>query len=565
MIGIPASPGIAIGRVHKVDQVSDQAQDYSRGTVDEELAGLQRAVEKAALEIEDIKTKTEKNIGEKEAQIFESHLMILNDPELLEHIKDGIKSDKSAPDAVVESTKFFSEMFEAMDNAYMQERAADIKDVLGRVKKTLLGLGDGGFSSISEPVILLTHDLTPSDTAQLPKEFVLGFVTEVGGATSHSAIMARTLEIPAVVGLSDATASVKQDDLLIIDGISGDVHINPSTEVVETYKAKRDELAEQKAALQALIGMSSTSKCGRTVEVACNIGSSDDVKAVNRNDGEGVGLFRSEFLYMDRDKLPTEEEQFDAYRQAVEGLDGKSVIIRTLDVGGDKNIPYLNMPKEMNPFLGYRAVRYCLDEPEVFLTQLRAILRASAYGKAKIMFPMISTVDEIRGAKAFVKRAMEELDRDNISYDKDIEVGMMIEIPAAAMISDILAKEVDFFSIGTNDLVQYTVAVDRMNQQISAMYTPYHPAVLRLVKQVIENGHKEGIWVGMCGEAAGISNLVPLWFAMGLDEFSVSPSSVLRVRGQIRHLDRAKLGDLVETTLMQPTSDDIKKYLDCQF
>ena len=426
MIGIPASPGIAIGRVYKVAESVDQIHDYSSGTVDEELAGLQRAVDRAALEIEGIKSKTQENIGEKEAQIFESHLMILNDPELLQHIQDGIGEKKSAPDAVAASTKFFAEMFEAMDNEYMQERAADIRDVLGRVKKSLLGVADSDLSSIDEPVIVLTHDLTPSDTAQLPKNYVLGFVTEVGGATSHSAIMARTLEIPAVVGLSEATCTIEHDDILIIDGISGGVHINPSDDVVQSYEIKKAELEEKKAALQSLIGKPSTSLCGRTVEVACNIGSPDDVGVVNTNDGEGVGLFRSEFLYMDRDKLPTEEEQFKAYKEAVEGLDGKPVIIRTLDVGGDKNIPYLNMPKEMNPFLGYRAIRYCLDEPEVFLAQLRAILRASAFGKAKIMFPMISTVDEIRGAKAFVIKAMAELDASNISYDKDIEVGMMI-------------------------------------------------------------------------------------------------------------------------------------------
>lgn len=561
MIGIPASPGIAIGRAHLVATSGDQIVDYSKGTTEEELSGLKTAVQKAKQAIEDIKVMTEESMGSHEAQIFESHLMILSDPELLGHIEEGIQGNLSAPDAVAQSTDFFAGMFAAMDNPYMKERAADIRDVLGRVKNALLGREDNGLKDIDAPVILLTHDLTPSDTAQLPKDLILGFVTEVGGATSHSAIMARTLEIPAVVGASDVLAGIEHGDLVILDGDTGEIFKTPDDTLLVTYEDKRKKDAEVKEKLTGLIGKPSISKCGKRVEVACNIGSPDDVTLVNKNDGEGVGLFRSEFLYMDRTELPSEEEQFSAYKEAVSGLDGKPVIIRTLDVGGDKNIPYLNLPKEMNPFLGYRAIRYCLDEPKVFLTQLRAILRASAYGKAKIMFPMISTMDELKKAKAFVYEAMTSLDEEGLSYDKGIEIGMMIEIPAAAIISDILAEEVDFFSIGTNDLVQYTTAVDRMNQQISSLYTPYHPAVLRLIKMVIENGHKAGIWVGMCGEAAGVKDLVPLWLAMGLDEFSVSPSSVLRVRGQIRDLDRGQLGDLVRQTLSQPSVDAVKALL----
>ncbi|WP_430884616.1 phosphoenolpyruvate--protein phosphotransferase [Fusibacter sp. JL216-2] len=561
MIGIPASPGIAIGRAHLLATSGDQIVEYNKGTTDDELLGLKSAVQKAKEEIEDIKNMTEENMGSHEAQIFESHLMILSDPELLGHIEEGIKDDMSAPDAVIQSTDFFAEMFAAMDNPYMQERAADIRDVLGRVKNALLGIETSGLKDISEPVILVTHDLTPSDTAQLPKNLILGFVTEVGGATSHSAIMARTLEIPAVVGASYALGGIEHGDLVILDGDTGEILKNPDDKLLSTYEEKRKKEAVEKEKLNALIGQASVSKCGKQVEVACNIGSPDDVAVVNKNDGEGVGLFRSEFLYMDRSELPSEDEQFSAYKEAVSGLGGKPVIIRTLDVGGDKNIPYLDLPKEMNPFLGYRAIRYCLDESEVFLTQLRAILRASAFGKAKIMFPMISTMDELKKAKAFVYEAMKSLDEKGVSYDKNIEIGMMIEIPAAALISDILAEEVDFFSIGTNDLVQYTTAVDRMNQQISSLYTPYHPAVLRLIKMVIENGHKAGIWVGMCGEAAGIKDLVPLWLAMGLDEFSVSPSSVLRVRGQIRDLDREALGDLVKKTLSQPSAHEVKDLL----
>lgn len=561
MKGIPASPGIAIGRVYKMDQSIDTHLKYETGTLDDEISKLNLAVEVASDQLEDIKNKTQENLGEHEAQIFESHLMILSDPELMNHIQAGIEANHSAPEAVEASTAFFAEMFEAMDNPYMQERAADIRDVLGRVKNNILGVTNDLMGAINEQVILLTHDLTPSDTAQMPKEYVLGFVTEIGGATSHSAIMARTMEIPAVVGLKSALKEITHGDQVIIDGLYGLVIPNPSVDELKAYKRMRDAYEKEQAGLRELVGKSSISLCGRSVEIACNIGSTEDVDAVTRNDGEGVGLFRSEFLYMDRDQLPSEEEQFESYKRVVSGLEGKPVIIRTLDVGGDKDLPYLGMPKEMNPFLGYRAIRYCLDETDVFETQLRAILRASAYGKAKIMFPMISTVDEIRAAKKHVSKVMEALATEGIEYDKNIEIGMMIEIPAAAMISDLLAQEVDFFSIGTNDLVQYTVAVDRMNQQISDLYTPLHPAVLRLVRMVIENGHKAGIWVGMCGEAAGLEELVPLWFAMGLDEFSVSPSSVLRVRKQIRTLDRGNLDGLMEETLNQPTAEAVKNYL----
>jgi len=562
MKGIPASPGIAIGRVFKIDQDISSNTSYEVGTRENELEKLNVAIETSVQQVEEIKNSTLNKLGAHEAQIFESHLMILMDPELITHIKDGINTHGNTPEAIESSTQFFVSMFEAMDNPYMQERAADIRDVLGRVKKNVLGIMTGGIQDINEPVIVLTHDLTPSDTAQMSKTYVKGFVTQIGGATSHSAIMARTMEIPAVVGISNSMGQISHGDLIIVDGINGLVIQSPNEDQLEKYTKALDAFETEKASLKVVIGKESVSLCGRKVELACNIGAPTDVATVKTNDGEGVGLFRSEFLYMDREALPTEEEQFEAYKQAVEGLNEKPVIIRTLDVGGDKNLPYLGMPKEMNPFLGYRAIRYCLDEEEVFQTQLRAILRASAFGKAKIMFPMISTIDEIRAAKEHVYKSMQVLEQAGIAYDKNIEIGIMIEIPAAALLSDLLAEEVDFFSIGTNDLVQYTLAVDRMNEQISDLYTPYHPSVLRLVKMVIENGHKAGIWVGMCGEAAGIESLVPLWFAMGLDEFSVSPSSVLRVRKQIRDLDSKKLMTLVKETLSQENAQSVKNYLD---
>ncbi len=564
MKGIPASPGIAMGRVHKVMTDSDHVlETYIQASVEEELLKLKRALETSKNQIETIKQTTELEMGEHEAQIFESHLMILSDPELVGHMNNSISVvSEHALGAVQLAMDTFVEMFEAMDNPYMQERAADIKDVLGRVIRNLTGQAETPLTSINQPVILLTDDLTPSDTAQLPRQHVLGFITEVGGATSHSAIMARTLEIPAVVGVKNVMEQINHGDTLILDGISGQVIINPDDEIVHQYKKEQAAFVKNKEKLKEQIGLETISKDGRRVELVCNIGSPSDLIGVLENDGEGIGLYRSEFIYMDRDSLPTEEEQFSAYKEVVSKMEGKPVIIRTLDVGGDKDLPYLQMETELNPFLGYRAIRYCLDHEAIFSTQLRAILRASAYGKAKIMFPMISTLNELRKAKALVEKAKSELLDVNIDFDNTIEVGMMIEIPAAAILSDVFAKEVDFFSIGTNDLVQYTLAVDRMNQQLSDLYTPYHPSVIRLVKMVIDNAQKAGIWTGMCGEAAGDENLVPLWFALGLDEFSVSASSVLRVRAQIRSIDQKQLEHVVDNVLAIPTIEEMKVYLE---
>ncbi len=561
IVGIPASAGIAIGRIHVLGKETDAVAGYEPQSKDIEMKRFKRAQESALHQIREIQARTLRKLGKAEAEIFESHEMLVSDPEIAEKIESGILSGISAPESVEAAKDYFCAMFEAMDNAYLKERAADIRDVLGRVGNNLIGKTTDLLQGIESPVILLAHDLTPSDTAQISKDKVLGFITEIGGATSHSAIMARTMEVPAVVGVQGLMDQVKDGVQGILDGTSGRLVVNPDADQICEYEKKQAEMLEERAALQRLIGLSSTSKCGRQVEVACNIGAAEDVVHVQENDGEGVGLFRSEFLYMDRESLPTEDQQFEAYREVVEGLSGKPVVIRTLDVGGDKEIPYLNMEEEMNPFLGYRAIRYCLDEAAVFMPQLRAILRASAYGKAKIMFPMISSIEELRRAKQAVEKAKAELDREGVPYDGDMEIGMMIEIPAAAILSDAFAKEVDFFSIGTNDLIQYTAAVDRMNQQLSDLYTPYHPSVLRLIAMVIENAHEAGIWVGMCGEAAGIEALVPLWFAMGLDEFSVSPSSVLRVRGQIRNLTEEDSRRLFERVKGLSTAGEIKALL----
>ncbi len=558
--GIPASAGIAIAHVFK-HLIKDRSETYVVESQAIEKEKLECALGRALDQIHAIRIQAETELGQEEARIFEAHEMLLKDPEIIGKIEEGIKVGLGGPEAVGRAQDSFEALFSAMDNPYLQERAADIRDVLGRVRNNLLGQDGMIMQGRDEPVILLCHDLTPSDTAQMSKKSVLGFITEIGGAASHSAIMARKMEMPAVVGVSEIMDTLEDGTLVIVDGGAGVVIADPSQETLDSYRKKKRAYDQKKEALGKMKGLSSTSLCGRRVEIACNIAGPEDIALVLENDGEGVGLFRSEFLYMDRDSLPTEEQQFQAYKKVVEGLADRPVIIRTLDVGGDKNIPYLNMKEEMNPFLGYRAIRYCLNEEAVFMTQLRAILRASAYGKAKIMFPMISSIEEIRCAKAYVASAMAALKHEKIAYDTAIEIGMMIEIPSAAMLSDLFAKEVDFFSIGTNDLVQYTVAVDRMNQQISDLYTPMHPSVLRLVHMVIENGHKAGIWVGMCGEAAGIEALVPLWFAMGLDEFSVSPSAVLRVREQIRSFNKNTLGDLVDTVLELPTANAVKQRL----
>ena len=425
----------------------------------------------------------------------------------------------------------FVSIFESMDNEYMRERAADIKDVTNRVLRHILGIKVVDLSALSEEVILIAHDLTPSDTATMNKNMVLGFLTDIGGRTSHTAIMARTLEIAAVVGLNDATEKIKDGDFVVFNGETGEVIVNPDKETINKYSQLKAKFDEEKEALKQLIGKASTTLDERHVELAGNIGSPNDLEGLLKNDAEGVGLYRTEFLYMDKeDDFPTEDEQYEAYKAVLEGMNGKPIVIRTLDIGGDKELKYFKMDEEMNPFLGYRAIRLCLDRTDIFKTQLRALYRASVHGKLRIMFPMISSLEELLKAKEILKEVLAEMDAEGIAYSNDVEVGMMIEIPSAAVISDILAKHVDFFSIGTNDLIQYTCAVDRMNQKISYLYNQFNPAVLRLIKMVIDNAHKEGKWVGMCGEAAGDQRMIPILLGMGLDEFSMSPISILPAR-----------------------------------
>ena len=560
--GIAASSGIAICRALVLKEVKHHIEKKSIGDIQKELDGLNQALKLSREEIICIKKNTADKLGEENAEIFEAHLLMLDDPELIGEIEAKIKEENVNAEYAVQSTiDTFVLLFEEMDNEYMRERAADIKDVGKRLMNNLLGTKHRSISNLEEPCIIVAKDLTPSDTAQMDQEKVLGIATDIGGSTSHSAIMARSLEIPAVVGLANITEAVKEGDLLIIDGDEGRVIVNPDSEILEKYRIKREENGKMKQELRKLMDIESSTMDGRKVELAGNIGTPDNVNSVLSNSGEGIGLFRTEFLYMDKEKLPSEEEQFMAYKTVLERMQGKPVVIRTLDIGGDKKLSYLPIDEEMNPFLGYRAIRLCLDRKDIFKTQLRALLRASVYGNLKIMFPMISGLEELREAKAMTWEVKDELVKEKIDVKEDIEIGIMIEIPSAALMSDILAKEVDFFSIGTNDLIQYTIAVDRMNQKISYLYNPYNPAVLRLIKNVIDNAHQEGKWVGMCGEMAGDTRLTPVLIGFGLDEFSMSPSSILKVRKRITTIEYTKAKEVADHILKLGTAGEIENYI----
>ena len=560
--GTGASPGIALGKALVVEHKELVIEKRTITDVDAEIAKLRDAVQVSKVELEKVKEKAAKELGEAEAEIFGAHLLVLEDPELTGAAEAKIADEKVNADfALNEIKEMFVAMFESMDNEYMRERAADIKDVTNRVLRHLLGIKVVDLSALDEEVVLVAHDLTPSDTATMNKKMVLGFLTNIGGRTSHTAIMARTLEIAAVVGLTDITENVKDGDFVVFNGDTGEVIINPDEETKAAYSAKKQAFEEEKKALELLKGKESVTLDGRRVELAGNIGTPNDIEGLIKNDAEGVGLYRTEFLYMDSDKLPEEDTQFEAYKAVLEGMSGKPIVIRTLDIGGDKKLDYLPLDEEMNPFLGYRAIRLCLDRTDIFKTQLRALYRASVYGKLRIMFPMISSLEELLQAKEIVKEVQVELDAEGIAYAKDVEIGMMIEVPSAAVISDVLAKHVDFFSIGTNDLIQYTTAVDRMNQKISYLYNQFNPAVLRLIKMVIDNAHKEGKWVGMCGEAAGDQMMIPILLGFGLDEFSMSPISILPARKLITSVNEADMKKFADEVLAMGTAEEIKAHV----
>ena len=526
--GIAASKGYAIGKVFL--QVNEEIviTDEKISDIEGEKAKLQKALDDSRAQLEKIKEKALTEMGEEKAQVFEAHITLLDDPEFTGAMQMEIESNSTNSMKAVQSvTDMFVSIFDAMEDAYMRERAADIKDVSKRIISNLAGKGGDAFAITEENTIVVAHDLTPSDTAQLDRSKVVGFITDIGGRTSHAAIMARTLEIPAVLGLRDITTSVKTGDKVIVDGITGDVIINPSEEVIAEYTEKKAKFQAEQEELKKLIDVKTTTKSGRRIEVCGNIGKPEDVLGVIANGGDGVGLFRTEFLYMDRESAPTEEEQFESYKFVLEKMEGKQVVIRTLDIGGDKTLPYLPLPQEMNPFLGYRAIRLCLDKKEIFKVQLRALLRASVFGKLCVMFPMISGIQEFRQAKEVVEECKAELRTEGKEYSDNIQWGIMVEIPAAAVMADELAKEVDFFSIGTNDLIQYTLAADRMSEKVSYLYNPMHPAVLRLIKMTIDGAHSQGKWVGMCGEMAGDETAIPTLVEYGLDEFSMSATSIL--------------------------------------
>ncbi|MFU1768896.1 phosphoenolpyruvate--protein phosphotransferase [Mammaliicoccus sciuri] len=556
--GIAASDGVAISKAYLLVEPDLSFSSENISDVDGEVEKFKAAVNQSKVELTQIRNNAEKQLGADKAAIFDAHLLVLEDPELLNPIEENIRNNKvNAPTALNEVSTNFITIFENMDNEYMKERAADIRDVSKRILAHILGVELPNPSMINESVIIVGEDLTPSDTAQLNKEFVKGFATNIGGRTSHSAIMSRSLEIPAVVGTKDITDRVNHGDSLIIDGLSGDVIINPTDDEVQAYEQKQKNFIAEKEELAKLVNDESVSKDGVHVELAANIGTPNDLEGVKNNGAEGIGLYRTEFLYMGRDNMPSEEEQFEAYSKVLKEMDGKRVVVRTLDIGGDKELSYLNLPKEMNPFLGYRAIRLCLDQTDIFRTQLRALLRASEFGKLNIMFPMIATIKEFRDAKAILLEEKEKLVSEGVNVADDIEIGIMVEIPSTAALADIFAKEVDFFSIGTNDLIQYTMAADRMSERVSYLYQPYNPAILRLVKQVIEASHKEGKWTGMCGEMAGDNTAIPLLLGLGLDEFSMSATSILKARKQIKQLDQKEMQELANKAINCATEEEV--------
>ncbi|BBK28553.1 phosphoenolpyruvate--protein phosphotransferase [Staphylococcus arlettae] len=557
--GIAASDGVAIARAYLLVEPDLSFDNNKVSDVNAEVEKFQNAINTSKIELTKIRNNAEQNLGADKAAIFDAHLLVLDDPELIQPIEEKINNEQvNAPTALTEVTDQFITIFDSMDNEYMKERAADIRDVRKRVLANLLGVELPNPSMIDESVVIIGNDLTPSDTAQLNKEFVQGFVTNIGGRTSHSAIMSRSLEIPAVVGSKTITDEVNQGDMVIVDGLTGEVIVDPTSDEVIAYENKRERFFEDKKELQKLRDEETVTVDGVHAELAANIGTPNDLSGVIENGAEGIGLYRTEFLYMGRDQLPTEDEQFEAYKEVIQSMDGKRVVVRTLDIGGDKELPYLDLPDEMNPFLGYRAIRLCLDQPEIFRPQLRALLRASVYGKLNIMFPMVATIQEFRDAKAILLEEKENLTNEGVDVSDDIEIGIMVEIPSTAALADVFAKEVDFFSIGTNDLIQYTMAADRMSERVSYLYQPYNPAILRLVKQVIEASHKENKWTGMCGEMAGDETAIPILLGLGLDEFSMSASSVLKARRQIKGLSKNEMNELAERAIDCATTEEVE-------
>ena len=560
--GIPASPGIVFGKalVLKEEKIVLDMQKIKDSQVDEEIARFYAGREAAVEQLNSIKERAYQSLGEEKAAIFEGHLMILEDEELEEEIIDYLRSNHV--NAAVATNVVIDQqvaILSEIDDEYLKERAGDIRDIGNRLIKNILGMHIVDLGEINEEAILVAYDLTPSETAQLNLDKVLGFVTDIGGRTSHTSIMARSLELPAIVGTNNVTELVNTGDFLILDALNNVVYVNPSQDEIQRLKTLQAKLAEEKAELAKLKDLPALTLDGHRVDVVANIGTIRDIEGAERNGAEGVGLYRTEFLFMDRDQLPTEEEQFIAYKDVVEAMNGNLVVLRTMDIGGDKELPYLDLPKEMNPFLGWRAIRIALDRREILNAQLRAVLRASDYGRLAVMFPMIISVEEIRELKSVIEELKVELRNEGKAFDENIQIGVMVETPSAAVNAKFLAKEVDFFSIGTNDLTQYTLAVDRGNELISHLYNPMSPSVLSLIKQVIDASHAEGKWTGMCGELAGDERATVLLLGMGLDEFSMSAISVPRIKKLIRNVNYQDAKLLAEKALQQPTAAEIER------
>ncbi|NBI43143.1 phosphoenolpyruvate-protein phosphotransferase PtsI [[Haemophilus] felis] len=562
--GIPASPGIVFGKalVLKEESVVLDMNKITEDQIDSEIQRFYRGRSAAVEQLESIRDRAYQSLGEEKGAIFEGHLMILEDEELEEEILDYLRSNKV--NAAVATSKIIDQqvtMLSEIDDEYLRERAGDIRDIGNRLIKNILGMHIVDLGDIKQEAILVAEDLTPSQTAQLNLEKVLGFVTDIGGRTSHTSIMARSLELPAIVGTNNVTQLVNSGDDLILDAVNNKVYINPTQDEVLRLKALEKKLSEEKAELAKLKDLPALTLDGHLVDVVANIGTIRDIESADRNGAEGIGLYRTEFLFMDRDQLPSEEEQFIAYKDIVEAMSGRLVVLRTMDIGGDKDLPYMNLPKEMNPFLGWRAIRIALDRREILHAQLRAALRASAFGKLAVMFPMIISVEEIRELKSVVENLKQELRNEGKAFDENMQIGVMVETPSAAVNAKFLAKEVDFFSIGTNDLTQYTLAVDRGNELISHLYNPMSPSVLHLISQVIQASHAEGKWTGMCGELAGDEKAALLLLGMGLHEFSMSAISIPRIKKLIRNVNYADAKELAEKALACPTSADIEQLI----
>lgn len=562
--GIAVSEGIITARVHLLGNPILTIPQSIAEDICLEVVRFQDARLTAIRELEQLIRDTEARLGREKAEIFEAQLLMLSDLDFINKVNERIGAETARAEVALERTiQEYAQIFESMADEYLKERQKDIQDIGRRILCHLLGIPVSTVNlEITEPVIVVAHDLSPSDTAQLDPEMVLGFATDIGGRTSHSAIIARSLDIPAVVGLKDITSRVKPDSLLIVDGFSGKVFIDPPSEIIADYKLKKERNQMNKRTCLSLIDQPTVTVDGHRVELMGNIAVPADLENCLRNGAEGIGLFRSEFLYMNRKALPSEEEQFQAYRRVVEGMQGKSVIIRTLDIGGDKPLVYLDQKPELNPFLGYRAIRLCLKQKDIFKTQFRAILRSSAYGKVKIMYPMIATLEEVNQANDLLKEVEVELETKHIPYDNQIKVGIMIEIPASALIADKLAQKVDFFSIGTNDLIQYTMAADRLNEQVSYLYQPFHPAILRLIQMVVTAAHKHQKPVGMCGEMAGDIISAPVLLGLGLDELSMSPSAILPLRQLIRGLNYRETQKLAVSALALGSQEEVKNLME---